>query len=187
MKCRCILRRKFADTADGRAQLNRRFNFCPKSSLNKAEDLQQFTDYLTEVYGNLAMANYPYANEFLAPLPAYPVRQFCSQLAAAGQNDTQLLDSLWSALSVYTNYTGQVRCLETASAYDDNMGDAQWAFQTCTDMVMPMCSSVDAGQRDMFPRSEWNFQAYSDECARKFGVRPRVNAAVTQFGGDDLR
>lgn len=81
------------------------------------------------MYGNLAMANYPYASEFLAPLPAYPVRAFCSQLADVNQNDTQLLDSLAAALGVYANYTGKVRCLDVTSAYDDNMGDSQWDFQ----------------------------------------------------------
>lgn len=90
------------------------------------------TDYLTDVYGNLAMANYPYASEFLAPLPAFPVAAFCSHLADVKPNDTQLIDSLAVALGVYANYTGKVRCLDVTSAYDDNMGDAQWNFQVST-------------------------------------------------------
>lgn len=53
-------------------------------------------------------------------------------------------------------------------------------------MVMPMCSSIDAGRRDMFPRSEWNLQRFSDDCFRKYGVRPQENAAVTNYGGPNL-
>lgn len=37
------MRRKLADTADGREALNKRFNFCPKSNLTKPEDLKKFT------------------------------------------------------------------------------------------------------------------------------------------------
>lgn len=53
-------------------------------------------------------------------------------------------------------------------------------------MVMPMCSSIDAGRRDMFPRSEWNLQRFSDDCFRKYDVRPQENAAVTNYGGPNL-
>lgn len=178
--------RKFASTADGRAALNVQFNLCAASNISKAEDLGPLTAYLTDVYGNLAMANYPYANEFLAPLPAYPVREFCARLADVGLNDTQLLRALQSAVSVYANHTGAVRCLDVTTAYDSSMGDAQWQFQTCTDMVMPMCSGLEPGRPDMFPRSEWNIREFSDECFRKFGVRPQENAAVTTYGGPNL-
>lgn len=49
--------------------------------MNKTDDYQMLEDFLKDVYGNLAMVNYPYASQFLAPLPAYPVREFCSHLA----------------------------------------------------------------------------------------------------------
>lgn len=52
-----------------------------------------FSDYLNDVYGNLAMVNYPYESTFLAPLPAYPVTQFCSYLNASFSG-TQLIDVL---------------------------------------------------------------------------------------------
>lgn len=52
--------------------------------------LFSMADYLSDVYGNMAMANYPYENSFLAPLPAYPVTQFCSYLNES-LNDTQLI------------------------------------------------------------------------------------------------
>lgn len=132
------------------------------------------------------MANYPYPNEFLSPLPAFPVREFCSRISTDKLDDTQLLAALQNAVSVYTNYTGKVQCLNTASAYDDNMGDAQWNFQTCTDMVMPMCSAIDPGRRDMFPHIEWDIKKFSDDCFRRYGVRPQENAAITTYGGPNL-
>lgn len=51
-----------------------------------------FLDYLTDVYGNLAMVNYPYPSAFLAPLPAYPVMEFCSRFSDKITNETELID-----------------------------------------------------------------------------------------------
>lgn len=48
-------------------------------------------DYLNDVYGNLAMVNYPYETQFLAALPAYPVREFCRHLSKPYDGD-KLID-----------------------------------------------------------------------------------------------
>jgi lysosomal Pro-X carboxypeptidase len=74
------------------------------------------------VYGNLAMATYPYANSFLAPVPAYPVREFCGRLDKKFKGK-DLIDGLELALSVYSNYTGETKCLNINSAYDTSMSD----------------------------------------------------------------
>lgn len=63
------------------------------------------------------------------------------------------------------------------------MGDAGWDFQSCTEMVMPQCST---GIKDMFPKQDWNFKKFSDDCYKKFGVRPKENLAVTYYGGSNL-
>lgn len=43
-----------------------------------------FKDWLKDIFTNLAMMNYPYSNDFLAPLPGYPVYKTCQHL----QNET---------------------------------------------------------------------------------------------------
>lgn len=48
---------------------------------------------------------------------------------------------------------------------------------------MPMCSN---GDTDMFPKKDWNLDAFSDECFKKFGVRPRPKQAITNYGGLNL-
>lgn len=102
------------------------------------------------MYGNLAMVNYPYSTNFLAPLPPNPVTEFCARINAT-YNDDQVLDvsiafkyvfafshhiililqALYNALQVYSNYTGQIKCLDIKSAYDSSMGAQGWDFQVC--------------------------------------------------------
>lgn len=41
--------------------------------LKNAADVKQLKSYLEDIYTNLAMVDYPYKANFLAPLPAYPI------------------------------------------------------------------------------------------------------------------
>lgn len=156
--------------------MNEKFKFC--ANINSTEDMNMFLDYLEDVYGNLAMANYPFPANFLAPLPAYPVRQFCLPISNKIDKDEDLLAAFHEALSVYTNFTHETKCLDYKSAYDNRMGVDGWNFQACTEMVMPMCNL----KTSIFRAKEWDFKAYSDDCLKKYGVRPRELAAVTQYG-----
>ncbi|XP_055622821.1 lysosomal Pro-X carboxypeptidase [Toxorhynchites rutilus septentrionalis] len=175
--------KNYSSTAAGLKILQDTFKFCP-GTVSKADDITgKFFDYLTDVYGNLAMINYPYNSSFLAPVPAYPVREFCGRL---DKNFTgpELLSRLQQALSIYTNYTGQTVCLNINSSYDSSMGDKGWEFQSCTEMVMPMCAQ--GGTRDMFPKQAWDGKKYSEDCFKKYGVRPRPRSALTMYGGQFL-
>lgn len=67
--------KNLSSTAEGLKNLTKIWNLC--SPLKNYKDLE---DYLVDTYGNLAMANYPYEANFLAPMPAYPVREVCARL-----------------------------------------------------------------------------------------------------------
>lgn len=161
----------------GRKVLNEKFKFC--TAMNKTEDFEMFYDFLQDVFGNLAMANYPYEANFLAPLPAYPVRQFCQQFDKKYEKTDDFLTAFDVALQVYTNYTGQVKCLDISSAYDASMGSQGWDFQACTEMVMPKCAN---GSTDMFMPKKWDFKAFSADCYKKFKVFPREKSAIAEYG-----
>uniref|UniRef100_A0A182K5G5 Lysosomal Pro-X carboxypeptidase n=1 Tax=Anopheles christyi TaxID=43041 RepID=A0A182K5G5_9DIPT len=172
----------YSTSADGLRVLNEKFKFC--TNLTRATDVTEtLFDYLTDVYGNLAMINYPYPSSFLAPVPAYPVREFCGRLDK-NYTGVELLDHLQSALSIYYNYDGKATCLNINSSYDGTgISDRGWDFQACTEMVMPICAD---GVHDMFLPQPWNMQTYADKCFKKYGVHPRPAAALLNYGGEFL-
>lgn len=123
--------------------------------------------------------------------------------------DQRLLHGVSQAARVYYNHTGQSRCLNTSQTATGSLGAIGWFYQVCrrgasvspplpaerkrvpnlsgpqacTEMVMPMCTD---GVRDMFQPEEWNFQAFSDGCYARFGVRPRAEWAGAVYGGKDI-
>ena len=48
------------------------FKLC--KPMTKKEELKELKEYLSDVWVNLAMMDYPYATSFLKPLPGYPVQ-----------------------------------------------------------------------------------------------------------------
>lgn len=115
------------------------------------------------------------------PLPAYPVREFCSRMSGK-YDDDQLIEAFHEALQVFGNFSGSAECLQLNDPNDEQRKIA-WRFQTCTELIDPICST---GVKDIFWPSQWTLQSHSDECFRKFGVRPRENAIATNFGGKRL-
>ena len=50
-------------------------------------------------------------------------------------------------------------------------------------MVMPMCST---GVNDMFEVSEWNITAVTESCKQRWGVTPRPDDVLLQYGGKNI-
>lgn len=96
-----------------------------------------------------------------------------------------LCQALQKALTIYSNYTKSVTCLDINTAYDSNLGASGWDYQSCTEMVMPMCST-GPDSKNMFPKSDWDFNKFSNDCFEKFKVRPNKQMATTVYGGNHL-
>ncbi|GJQ72873.1 hypothetical protein Trydic_g1521 [Trypoxylus dichotomus] len=168
--------RQMAATSDGKTWLSNIFRLCKPLSTN--DDIKKFTDWLIDVYSNLAMVNYPYPASFLAPLPAYPVMEFCNRMGNV-TTGKPVLEYLANALSIYTNYTKQTKCVNINSTASD-IGEYAWYYQACTEMIMPMCTK----NNPMLETSEWNFEKYADSCFKKYGTRPtREDLAELEYGG----
>ncbi|XP_015110405.1 lysosomal Pro-X carboxypeptidase [Diachasma alloeum] len=167
-------------TDEGKKWLSAEWKLC--QNITNSTDIKQLKDWLYNVYGNLAMVDYPYEANFLAPLPAYPINKFCQPLKDATGSDKAILSSLKSALNIYTNYTGKTRCIATEDA-SPNLGADLWYYQACTEMVMPMCAD---GINDMFEPQPWNLSNYTGECVQKYGIKPQPDLACKTYGCQEL-
>jgi len=116
-------------------------------------------------------------------VPANPVNAVCNAISDPGQSDKVLLKSIFKGISIYFNYTGQASCLNASDEATGDLNAGGWDFQACTEMIMPMCTD---GVLDMFEPSEWNETEYSDDCFKRFGVRPDPVAMELVYGGRDI-
>jgi len=55
----------------GKSWLSTNWKLC--KPLKKDDDVKDLKSWLSNAYTNLAMINYPYPSDFLAPVPANPV------------------------------------------------------------------------------------------------------------------
>ncbi|CAH1969985.1 unnamed protein product [Acanthoscelides obtectus] len=173
--------KRLARNDTGKANITKILSLC--KPLKTDGDITDLISYLSEIYINLAMVNYPYPTNFLAPLPAHPIREFCSRLNKPYKNDVEMLSMIGSAIGVYTNFTGTTKCNDIGDP--DGPIDADgWNFQSCTEMIMPMCSK----DNDMFENYSWDFKTYSDTCFKNYQVRPRSEEIpILKYGGKDIK
>jgi len=76
--------------------INANFTLCPP--FTHSDNITQLKAYLTDLWINLAMMDYPYPSSFLAPLPAYPVTAVCDKLTKSKYaSDTDLLTLVFDA------------------------------------------------------------------------------------------
>ena len=163
-------------TRAGRLKLHQVFHTCsPELDI---DGVQKLIDWLSEMYFDMAMVNYPYPTSFLAELPAWPVKEFCKR--ANGSDDT--LRSIALGTQVYLNYTGKAECLDLNADPAPGLGTLSWAFQACTENILPISSDKD---KDMFPSCEFDLDEYVKECRKEWGTEPRPYWLKYIFGGLD--
>ncbi|KRX22231.1 Lysosomal Pro-X carboxypeptidase [Trichinella nelsoni] len=178
--CALSIKRSWPIIPEGRLDLAKMFRLCNETQFTSKKNVTQLVNWLTDIYGTLAMVNYPYATEFLKPVPAWPVA--CQFLNDTEVGETELLHRIYSTISIYTNFTGKKPCNLLENDYGDSVDGKLWDYQACTEMVMPMCNTKDS----MFEQSDWNLTEFSDECFEKFKVRPRPDWAIINYGGRKL-
>lgn len=117
----------FADT--GKAWLSKTWSLC--RPLKNQRDVDRLKAWLNEAYCNLAMVNYPYPGNFLANLPGYPIREFCSRLQAPLSPPEAVLTGLYRGINLYINFTGETKCFDFEQG-SPGLGNQGWNYQVCT-------------------------------------------------------
>ena len=149
--------------------LNKAFNLC--TPVTNSTGVTAIETWLNNAYSYSAMLNYPYETSFLKPLPPWPANVTCQQMSSVNtsSNDYNLFDAIRAGSEVYYNYKKTLTCNEV---YGDTSSDSDmsgWNILACEDMAMPMESN---GVTDMFPKIDWNEQAYTSFCNATYGVTP---------------
>ncbi|CAH1109173.1 unnamed protein product [Psylliodes chrysocephalus] len=167
-------------TEKGRNFISSSLKLCKR--LETMEDVYVLLEWLADVYSKLSMVNYPYSSEYYNPVPANPVLLFCNKLNTANFTDTKVFIQIFTAaLEIYTNYTGKVACNDIYYK-EHNVNELAWQYQTCTELIMPKCST----DYDMFLHKNWNYEQTSLDCYRKYKIKPRLNWALSTYGGRNL-
>ncbi|OPJ74645.1 lysosomal Pro-X carboxypeptidase isoform X1 [Patagioenas fasciata] len=172
---------RLSSTDEGLLWLSKTFHLC--SPLKNLQDVAVLKRGLSDTWINLAMMNYPYKADFLEPLPAWPIEEVCKFLKDPSLSDRLLLQNVFQAINIYYNYSGQILCFDMAETATKSLGHLGWNYQTCTEMVMPLCTD---GVNDMFEPQKWDLKARSEECYKLWGVRPRPSWIISMYGGKNI-
>ncbi|KAK9153602.1 hypothetical protein Sjap_001082 [Stephania japonica] len=161
----------------GLEELRKSFKIC-KNYIN-ANALE---GWLQTAFVYTSMTDYPTPSNFLAPLPAYPIKQMCKAIDEGRErNDT--FAGLYGAANIYYNYSGSATCFNLSDKSDPH-GLAGWTWQACTEMVMPTDGN---NEHSIFPPSKWNVMDRFTFCKALFDVQPRPNWISTEYGGHDIK
>ncbi|VDM26872.1 unnamed protein product [Toxocara canis] len=166
---------QFASSEQGRSHLNSLFKLEQKSFLQTPEDVQFLKAFIRESFESMAMVNYPYPTEFLAPLPGWPVKVACGYFNSTGQRTAEEhATSLYSIVNLYYNFTGERETLcVNPDVCDDSaygaLGDPLgWPWQACTEMVMQLCGS--GPPNDFFWKDcPFTIEGVIEGCEQQFG------------------
>jgi lysosomal Pro-X carboxypeptidase len=165
-----------ATQTGGFQKLSKVFRTCTPIASN--DDVNDLIDWVTNAFTYLAMTDYPYATNFLQPLPAWPVKAACAPLVKVAPTD--LLTAIYLGANVYYNTSGLLTCNTLSeSSVSPSLGSA-WDYQACTELTLNTAAN---GVTDMFPPSPFSIPALIQSCQSQFGVTPRVEWIPLWTGG----
>lgn len=149
-------------------------------SIDSPFAVRQLEDYISAAFKFIAEYNYPYISNVLGPLPPSPINVTCLILENTNtepRNIYTILQGMYEVANVFYNYTGRAECHNITNV--PNHG-AAWIYQTCTELVWP--EGQYGPPNDIFPVRPWNYTAFTQLCENVFGVIPRPEWPIVNFG-----
>ena len=66
---------------------------------------------------------------------SFHLQAVCEHLTNSSLEDHPLLEEVFQGLSIYTNFTGQAKCVDFNKTADESLGELGWDFQ----VRFPIC------------------------------------------------
>eukprot|EP00042_Codosiga_hollandica_P035263 m.260053 g.260053 ORF g.260053 m.260053 type:complete len:474 (+) comp54593_c0_seq1:2142-3563(+) len=189
--CPDIIRAGFAQLYEAAAQgreglqtLLLVFNLCEPL---EADQVEHLVLWAVNSFTTLSMCDYPYAADFCAPLPGFPVKDACQHAARASSP----LEALGYVARMGYNATGQtcnniftqyIECADQSGCGTGPSGIA-WDYQACTEF---MWQSETNNVTDMFPPRTWLYSDMIAYCNATFGIIPRPNWFLQEYGSGNI-
>jgi len=154
-----------------------------------ADDVYNLSDILDGNIGSMVMVNYPYASDFLNPLPAWPVAHACGvaeqKIEEHGgpygpHSFENGLIALQAVNDVFINYEGTSECFDINGSQMEGISQDGWNVLYCNEMPMPFASDPE---NSMFPAYDWDKAENNEYCIGAYGETPQYNWALDFFGG----
>lgn len=172
-------------------KLEKYFRLC-KGQTGREGFKKQLVGWARNAFTLLAMLDYPYPTNFMAPLPGHPVNLACSyimnnedKMRGLGKI-TDLLYGKEEKVSCHDTYTEYVACADPTGCGTGPTNPA-WDYQACTEMILPGGSN---NETDMFPVLAFTLEQRTEHCMKRFNVSGNRNDWLgTHFWSslDDIR
>jgi len=149
------------------------------SPLQNQDDVSDVLFWARNAFTNLAMLDYPYPTNFVAPLPAWPVKVACKLMI---QENQDLLNRFAQTVGVFYNGTGNLPCFNISAEFfqcadasgcggsRDDPDALSWDYEACTEIIHNIGTD---GETDMFPFAPWTIESLTNYCRSTWGVSPR--------------
>eukprot|EP00939_MAST-03C_sp_MAST-3C-sp1_P003223 g3223.t1 len=179
----------------GRARLATQLRTC--EPITNALDADRANFYVRGALSTLAMLDYPFAADFVTPMPANPVSVACEMI-----DEKSGILPLKIATDVFLNWTGQLLChnitkemldrpssLSTVRSplasvrkhHQSQLGDITrpWNYQACTELIDEPLTSDGEG---FFVEPDALVSSVESACRARFQVEPRPKWMLKAFG-----